>query len=89
MADDSAVFARPTSSAMVGKQTATLKTMVTDEVAEDFAKFARLRGYPSHSDCLRELVLTAMYGPDHVADVHAQRIRSLFGHRPAIGTADA
>lgn len=60
--------------------------MVTDEVAEDFARFTRERGYPSQSDCLRELLLTALYGPDHVADVHAQRIRSLFGHRAGIGT---
>lgn len=84
---DPAVFARPTSSVMTGKQTAVLKTMVTDEVAEEFARFARLRGYPSHSDCLRELVLTAMYGADHVADLHRQRIVSLFVDRPAIGTA--
>lgn len=83
---DPTLFSRPTSSAMAGKQTATLKTMVADEVAEDFAKFARLRGYPSQSDCLRELVLTAIYGPDHVADLHRQRIESLFGHRAGIGT---
>ena len=89
MSDDSTVFARPTTAAMTGKQTATIKTMVSDEVAEDFARFARLRGYPSVSDCLREVVLTVVYGPDHVADLHAQRIRSLFGHRPAIGTAEA
>jgi len=64
MAEDPPVFARPTTAAMAGKQTATLKTMVADEVKEDFARFARLRGYPSDSDCLRELVLTAVYGPD-------------------------
>lgn len=86
MADDSTVFARPTSAAMTGKQTVSLKTMVTDEVAEDFQKFARLRGYPSQADCLRELLLTAMYGPDHVADLHRQRIVSLFGDRSEIGT---
>lgn len=86
MSDDSTVFARPTSSAMAGKQTATLKTQVTDEVAEDFARFARLRGYPTVADCLREMVHTAVYGADHVADLHARRIRSLFGHRAGIGT---
>lgn len=89
MAENSVVFARPTSSAMTGKQTATIKTMVTDEVAEDFARFTRERGYASQSDCLRELLLTAMYGPEHIADLHRQRIASLFGHRPAIGTAEA
>lgn len=71
---------------MSGKQTATLKTMVADEVAEDFARFARQRGYPSQSDCLRELVLTAIYGPEHVANLHRERIVSLFGDRSAIGT---
>ena len=86
MADDLTVFARPTSSAMAGKQTAVLKTQVTDEVAEDFARFARLRGYPNGADCLREMVHTAVYGPDHVADLHRQRIQSLFGHRAGIGT---
>lgn len=86
MSDDSTVFARPTSSAMNGKQTATLKTMVSDEVAEDFARFARQRGYPSQSDCLRELVMTAVYGPEHVANLHRERIVSLFGDRSAIGT---
>lgn len=86
MSDVSTVFARPTTAAMTGKQTATLKTMVTDEVAEDFARFARQRGYPSQADCLRELLLTALYGPDHVADLHRQRIASLFGDRSAIGT---
>jgi hypothetical protein len=86
MADDSAVFARPTSSAMVGKQTVTIKTMVSDEVSEDFARFMKERGYASQSDCLRELLLTAIYGPEHIADLHRQRIASLFGHRPAIGT---
>ena len=87
MSDDSTVFARPTTAAMTGKQTAVLKTMVADEVAEDFARFARQRGYPSQSDCLRELVLTAIYGAEHVADLHRQRITSLFGDRSAIGTA--
>lgn len=71
---------------MSGKQTATLKTMVSDEVAEDFARFARQRGYPSQSDCLRELVMTAVYGSEHVANLHRQRIVSLFGDRSAIGT---
>ena len=74
---------------MSGKQTAVLKTMVTDEVAEDFARFARVRGYGSQADCLRELLLTALYGPDHVVDLHRQRIASLVGDRPAIGTRDA
>lgn len=87
MADDSTIFSRPTSAAMAGKQTSVVKTMVTDEVAEDLNRFARLRGYASQSDCVREILLTALYGADHVADLHRRRIVSLFGDRPEIGTA--
>ncbi len=86
MFDDPTVYARPTSAAMAGKQTATIKTMVTDEVAEDFNRFARERGYPSQSDCLRELLLTALYGADHVADLHRRRVQSLFERGAGIGT---
>lgn len=79
-------LSRPTSAAMSGKQTCSLKTLVSDEVAEDFGKFARLRGYGSASDCLRELVLIAVYGADYVANLHSERIRSLVPNRDAIGT---
>ena len=78
--------ARPTSSAMNGKQTCALKTLVTDEVGEEFAKFARERGYPSASDCLRELVMVSVYGPDYLSDLHRRRIASLGLNRSAIGT---
>lgn len=80
-------FSRPTSAAMTsGKQTCSLKTLVSDEVAEDFGKFARLRGYGSTSDCLRELVLIAIYGTEYVANLHRDRLLSLAPNRDAIGT---
>jgi hypothetical protein len=71
---------------MSGKQTCSLKTLVSDEVAEEFSLFARKRGYGSASDCLRELVLIAVYGVDYVADLHRQRIESLAPNRNGIGT---
>ena len=79
-------FARPTSSALLGKQTATVKTSVYDEVAEDFSRFARERGYGSGSDCLREIVMRALYGEDWLVNLHRQRIASLSQNLPAIGT---
>ena len=74
---DDAPLSRPTSSALLGKQTAVLKTLVTDEVRDDFERFARSRGYGSSSDCLRELVLIALFGPTYLTDLHRKRIESL------------
>lgn len=70
---------------MNGKQTCTLKTLVTDEAAEDFARFARERGYVSTSDALRELVLVAVYGCAYLTDLHKRRIESLASNRHATG----
>ena len=80
------MFSRPTSAALSGKQTATLKTMVTDEVADEFKKFARERGYASDSDCMRELILVAVFGPEYLTDIHRARIQSLVQHRATTGT---
>lgn len=82
-------FARPTSSALLGKQTATLKTSVTDEFSEVFARWARDRGYGSGSDCMREVLYAAVYGPDWLIDVHRQRIASLAQNLAGIGTQPA
>lgn len=84
---DDGALSRPTSSALGGKQTETLKTSVSVEVREDFERFARGRGYQSSSDCLRELVLVAMHGPDFLANLHRERIASLVLNSPGIGTA--
>lgn len=80
------LLSRPTSAAMHGKQAATLKTSVTDEAKEAFARWWRERGYASESDCLRELVLVAVYGPEHLTDLHRQRIQSLVQRQAGIGT---
>jgi hypothetical protein len=85
-AQAAALSARPTSSAMNGKQTSVLKTLVTDDVSDDFGKFARDRGFGSTSDALRELILVAMYGPDFLVDLHRKRINSLGVNRSAIGS---
>lgn len=70
-------LSRPTMQAIVGKQTATLKTNVTDEVSDEFTRWSREHGYASVSDCLRELVLVTVYGPEYLTDLHRQRIESL------------
>lgn len=81
MAQD-ALLARPTSAAFGGKQTATLKCNVTDEVSDEFNKFARERGYASTSDCLRELVIVALYGAETLTDLRRQRISALVRNWP-------
>lgn len=80
------VAARPTSSAFAGKQTAVLKTLVSDEVCDDFGRFARERGFGSTSDALRELIYVAMYGADFLVDLHRKRIASLVISTSEIGT---
>lgn len=76
------LLSRPTSAAFAGKQTATLKCNVTDEVSEEFGRFARERGYASTSDCLRELVIVALYGAETLTDLHRQRIKALVRNWP-------
>ena len=77
-------FSRPASS-LLGKQNSVLKTMVSDEVADDFVRFARERGYAATSEALRDVVLVALYGQEHLVDLHRQRITSLGQKRAAIG----
>jgi hypothetical protein len=81
------VMARPTSCAIAGKQTAVLKTSVTDEVKDEFARWWRSKGYQSESDCLRELVLVSIYGPSFLTDLHAARINSLVQNPAVMGAA--
>ena len=85
MFDDSTLFSRPTSTVLGGKQSATLKTSVSDEVHERFQAYARERGYQSDSDCLRELVLVALFGVEALADLHRRRIESLAQHKATTG----
>lgn len=72
---------RPTSSGF-GKCTVDLKTTVPDSVKDDLDVFIRLRGYASISDFLREQTMVALYGAEHVANLHRERIESLSGNRP-------
>jgi hypothetical protein len=71
------LMSRPTSSALTGKNTCTVKTQVPDEVLEELQRFTKARGYGSVSDCMREILLVTLYGPDYLASLHAERIRSL------------
>jgi hypothetical protein len=78
--------ARPTSSALAGKCTVPVKTLVTDEVDDDLRRFAARHGYPSVSDCLRELIVVALYGSDYIASLHKNRIKALAQNMAGIGT---
>ena len=71
---------------MLGKQICPLKTLVSDDVSDDFGRFARERGFGSTSDALRELVLVALYGTDYLVNLHRKRIESLGVNRSAIGS---
>lgn len=84
----SVMFSRPTTSGF-GKCTAVLKTLVPDELKDDFARRARELGYPSDSDALRELVMVFTYGAGHLQKVHAERIRKMSENMAAIGTEAA
>lgn len=69
-----------------GKQTVPVKTLVSDEFKEDLTAFWRTRGYPSEGEFVRELLVVTVYGADHVADLHAQRIRALVRSTSDTGT---
>ena len=75
--DNDTAFSRRSGSPMQGKRTRCLKTMAQDEVAEDLTRFARENGFSSDGDCLFELVLVAMYGPEYMLNLHRQRLASL------------
>lgn len=79
-------LSRPTSSALAGKNTVPLKTLVPDEFADDFQRFAKDRGYGSASDCMREVLMVSVYGSEWLANLHRQRIESLARNGSEIGT---
>ena len=54
-----------------------LKACISDSMDDDLRRFTREHGYVSTSDCIRELLRLALYGPDHVLDLHRARIESL------------
>jgi hypothetical protein len=77
IATSSAVFSRPTSMPTAEKNDIAIKTMVSDRVNDDLRRFAREQGYGSVSDCVRELLMVALYGRDHLLSLHQQRISAL------------
>lgn len=79
------MFSRPTTSGF-GKCTETLKCLVPAELKEDFARRARLLGYPFDSDALRELVIAFTYGAGHLERLHVERIKRVAESMAGIGT---
>lgn len=71
------LLSRPTSSPSAEKNTVTVKACISDSMDDDLRRFTREHGYVSTSDCIRELLRLALYGPDHVLDLHRARIESL------------
>ena len=67
---------RPTSSPF-GKSTERITGMVPPEIKEAFAQKARLLGYPSESDCARELFIIFSIGAESLAKIHADRIAAV------------
>lgn len=82
--DQLPTLSRPTRASLGEKQTVVVKTMVSDDVDDALKRFARDRGYGSVSDCVRELILVALYGEDFIASLHRERLASLY--RKGTGT---
>lgn len=84
--DTSVLASRPTGMPSTEKNSVTVKACITDTMDDDLRKFARENGFGSTSDCIREVLRLALYGPDHVLDLHRARIealaRNLVGSRP-------
>jgi hypothetical protein len=76
------VFSRRVSSPLAGKCDVPAKTMLTEETAYQLSVYARLHGYKSTADCLREMVEVMLYGPEHVVSLHRERIDALAQNWP-------
>ena len=63
----------------MGKCTATAKTLIPDELKDDFIRKAKRAGYDGESDCLRDLIAVFTYGMKHVESMHLQRLHALAG----------
>jgi len=68
---------RPTSSALAGKFDVVNKVLLNDELSDELRAWARENGYPSVSDCLREMVIVMLRGENYLASLHSQRISAL------------
>lgn len=83
---DDAQASRPTSTGMSGKFDVCTKVLLNDELADELRAWARENGYPSVSDCLREMVIVMLRGPDFLASLHANRIEALAKNLARKGT---
>lgn len=84
-AQSSALSARPTSSAIGGKCTERVSTLLPEQVDLDFKRWALESGYPSASDALRELVIVATYGAEYLTKLHADRVGRIAQNMAGIG----
>lgn len=80
-----ALSSRPTTAGF-GKCSERLSTLVPEEIKEEFERRARALGYPSSSDCLRELLIVWLRGADMLKKVHADRIAQVARNLSAIGS---
>lgn len=80
-------MARP--HALFGKATETIKTLIPGEVREDFARRWREMGCESESAAVRDLILIATYGADHIASLQAARVRGMAQRMAVAGTDSA
>lgn len=83
-----ALASRPTSMPTHEKNDMTVKAMVSERVNDDLRRFARENGYQSVSDCVRELLMVALYGQDHLLTLHQRRIRALAQNLAGIGRVE-
>jgi hypothetical protein len=84
IAQAASVSSRPTTSGF-GKCNVPAKTLLTDEINDDFTRKWRLLGYGSSSDALRELVIVFTYGHEYLTKVHTDRIAALARNVSGIG----
>jgi Arc/MetJ-type ribon-helix-helix transcriptional regulator len=59
------------------KNSVTKKTTISDQMDDDLRRFVREHGFASDSDCIRELLRLALYGSEHVMNLHRQRLDAL------------
>ena len=74
MADTPPLYARSSSSNPLGKCSAELKTLVPDEIRDEFAAVAKLNGQ-TVSELLRDIVIKEMRGSIFVLQQIVQRGR--------------
>lgn len=66
----------------IGKCTATAKTLLPEQLKEDFSRKWRNAGYAGEGECLRDLIAMWTYGKRHVQSMMQSRLEAL----SAIGT---